>query len=1334
MKKVYGFVLLIALIIIIPVIASADTLVSGTISSDTTWTLANSPYVVTGNITINSGVTLTIESGVTVKLQNGRQLLSQGTLTATNVTFTWADGVNRWGGIKFEGTGSTGSRLENCSIDYANGYSGYYALWTSNSSPTITGNTINNSTADYGVYVDITSSPSITNNTITGMSNSGIYVTGASPTVTGNTISNNNYGIYITSTGSGTYQNNTITGNITYGFYNSGSTMLNATNNNWGHSSGPYDPSDDRATGGLYNPTGLGNKVSDKVNYYPWTGITICITAVPTGLSSTPGSYAVNLKWNANTEPCIGGYKIYYGTSSGNYTTPKVVGNVTSYKLTSLTNGIKYYIAISSMNTVGVESVKSAEITQTPIYDVTKPLSQISRPSTGAVLIGMTHTVEGIASDAGTGVQKVEVTRDNGVSWSTCSGTTAWTCTISFPSDGTYTIKSRATDNADNVETVGAGITVTVAIRNPNTVTISNSGGNRTLLINSNPFNIRGVGYSPVPIGVDPETTPPYGDYFTSTYNSIHDRDLPLLREMGANTLRLWAWNNTENHLDFMDKAYNNGTNPIYIIASYWINTGRDIDPASPSNERQQIKEEFMEMVTAHKNHPAILMWSIGNELNADWMYGSQLNNLFSLINDMAAEAHAEDPNHPVTTPLADVDIINTITTYDASMTSLDVWGANIYRGNTFGTLFTDYETASTKPLVILEYGIDAYDDVNNNEYENIGTPHQADYASALWNEIEINSDICIGGAIMEYSDEWWKGKYSSDSGCPDNDPSVHSTCGYATTSHPDGYSNEEWWGIMRTKNNGSNPDIMEQRQAYNALKTLWTGTGVSITITTSPSGLHIIVDGINYTAPQTFNWTQGSSHTIGVSSPQDGSTGTRYVYSSWSDDGAQTHTITTPSSTKTYTAYFKTQYKLTTSVNPGGGGSVSPDCSGGCWYDAGTIVTLTATPNTGYSFSSWSDGGAQSHNVTMDAPKTITANFSVNTNSDLIITSVTGPTTAVPGTLITIGDTTKNQGVGTAPASKTKFYWSTNNTYSADDQLLGERSVLALAPSATNTGTIQVTVPNTCSTTQVTFYIIAKADALGAVAETNENNNTKAKSIKMGPDLIISAITTSPLTSGAGKTVNVTDTTKNQGGCSAGASTTKFYLSNNSTWDAGDTYLAERLVPVLPPSGIDTKTTPVTIPADTATSTTPYYIIARADANLVVTETSETNNNKGKSIKIGPNLIVSSITAPTSAARGATISVGDTTKNSGGGDAGASTTKLYLSTNATYDAGDILLCSDSVPSLLPNTTDPGTCVATIPSGISAGAYYIIAIADADNAVPETNEADNTKYKPITIN
>jgi len=65
--------------------------------------------------------------------------------------------------------------------------------------------------------------------------------------------------------------------------------------------------------------------------------------------------------------------------------------------------------------------------------------------------------------------------------------------------------------------------------------------------------------------------------------------------------------------------------------------------------------------------------------------------------------------------------------------------GANVYRGDTFGTLFDDYRSRALT-LAILEYGIDAYDNVNQVEYETI----QADYAARLWEEIEANLDTCL--------------------------------------------------------------------------------------------------------------------------------------------------------------------------------------------------------------------------------------------------------------------------------------------------------------------------------------------------------------------------------------------------------------------------------------------------------------------------------------------------------------------------------------------------------------------------------------------------------------
>jgi hypothetical protein len=115
--------------------------------------------------------------------------------------------------------------------------------------------------------------------------------------------------------------------------------------------------------------------------------------------------------------------------------------------------------------------------------------------------------------------------------------------------------------------------------------------------------------------------------------------------------------------------------------------------------------------------------------------------------------------------------------------------------------------------------------------------------------------------------------------------------------------------------------------------------------------------------------------------------------------------------------------------------------------------------------------------------------------------------------------------------------------------------------------------------------------------------------------DLVISSLT-APTTSGAGVTINITETTKNNGPGSAGPSTTKYYLSTNSTLDAGDAYLGSREVPELIAGAINSGSTTVTITGVTAGT---YYIIARADDGNVIAEINETNNRRARSIVINP-------------------------------------------------------------------------------------------------------------------
>lgn len=70
------------------------------------------------------------------------------------------------------------------------------------------------------------------------------------------------------------------------------------------------------------------------------------------------------LSWNANSEPDLAGYKVYYGTSSQDYGIPIDVGNFTSHTLTGLTKGTTYYFAITAYDTSSNESDFSVELSK----------------------------------------------------------------------------------------------------------------------------------------------------------------------------------------------------------------------------------------------------------------------------------------------------------------------------------------------------------------------------------------------------------------------------------------------------------------------------------------------------------------------------------------------------------------------------------------------------------------------------------------------------------------------------------------------------------------------------------------------------------------------------------------------------------------------------------------------------------------------------------------------------------------------------------------------------------------------------------------------------------
>ncbi|MEM3839817.1 MAG: NosD domain-containing protein [Candidatus Bathyarchaeia archaeon] len=171
----------------------------GEITVDTVWTLVDSPFILSGNVTVHEGVTLTIEPGVEVRFGGKFSVIVYGRLIAKGSTefnrlikFTSnkeTPGPGDWGALYFNGTGQPSSLLENCIIEY-----GSSGVTIAGGELTVQSSVIRFNSGN-GVMV-LNGSVTIGHeNLICNNTASGIYIFGGNVTVEANIIESNGDGI-----------------------------------------------------------------------------------------------------------------------------------------------------------------------------------------------------------------------------------------------------------------------------------------------------------------------------------------------------------------------------------------------------------------------------------------------------------------------------------------------------------------------------------------------------------------------------------------------------------------------------------------------------------------------------------------------------------------------------------------------------------------------------------------------------------------------------------------------------------------------------------------------------------------------------------------------------------------------------------------------------------------------------------------------------------------------------------------------------------------------------------------------------------------------------------
>jgi hypothetical protein len=228
---------------------------------------------------------------------------------------------------------------------------------------------VNNSSSDYGggifnsvmsaTYSNVTISD---NNAQNGGALYNPYEEGSNTlsnvTLFNNSASNDYNGIY-NSSGTVSITNSNFINNENALYNENSLEYVSATNNYWGHTSGPYHPSQ--------NLSGAGDSVNALVNVDPWlTEPNIDAPPIPAQntLVTGSGNDFISLNWDASLIGDLAGYKLYYDSDSSGYPYANSIdiGTETSYTLSGLQLGTTYYLAVTTYDTDGNESWYSNEV------------------------------------------------------------------------------------------------------------------------------------------------------------------------------------------------------------------------------------------------------------------------------------------------------------------------------------------------------------------------------------------------------------------------------------------------------------------------------------------------------------------------------------------------------------------------------------------------------------------------------------------------------------------------------------------------------------------------------------------------------------------------------------------------------------------------------------------------------------------------------------------------------------------------------------------------------------------------------------------------------------
>lgn len=331
------------------------------------------------------------------------------------------------------------------------------------------------------------------------------------------------------------------------------------------------------------------------------------------------------------------------------------------------------------------------------------------------------------------------------------------------------------------------------------------------LLVDDKPFMVNGMNWDYFPIGTN-YTYNLWDEADDFIQTALH-YEMSLLQELGVNSIRVYT-GIPRKWVEYIYDQFGIYTMLNHSFGRYGLTIDGDW-MANTEYSDPRVKEllltEITELAEEFRNTRGLLLYLLGNENNFGLFWGGaetedipiadsesevRARHMYRLFNEAVLTIKSIDPDRPVAFANGDLQFLEIIV---EELPDVDIFGANVYRGITFTDLYDRVRQEYGKPVLLTEFGADAFNAVTQKEDQLC----QAYYKHGNWKDIYSHAaglgraENSIGGYTFQFSDGWWKFGQSFDLDVH-NTEATWSNGGYECDYiEGENNMNEEWFGIM---------------------------------------------------------------------------------------------------------------------------------------------------------------------------------------------------------------------------------------------------------------------------------------------------------------------------------------------------------------------------------------------------------------------------------------------------------------------------------------------------------------------------------------------------------